>query len=108
VSRERRARPGAQKPGISKMPGFSMVSSECAPDLARARTAGQNESELTTSAPLVVEMARQMFSAIEFLMNFTEPSANPAFTPPGCLLRAVLNSGNVVVGAVQGGLVWYG
>ena len=47
---------------------------------------GQNESELMTSPPFVVLRARQVGRLIEFLINFTDPSPNSVFTPPGCRL----------------------
>ncbi len=42
-----------------------------------------------TSPLAMVPRAIQLMTLIELLMNFTEPSQNPALTPPGCRLLAV-------------------
>ena len=48
----------------------------------------QRLSALMISPPWLVHSPRQIGRLIEFLMNLTLPSHIPAFTPPGCRLRA--------------------
>ena len=53
-----------------------------------ARRGGdQYESELVTSPPAIEPRATQVGKLIEFLKNWTEPSARSEFTPPECRLR---------------------
>ncbi len=47
----------------------------------------QYESDERTSPPRIVFRPIQMTGEIVSLMNRTEPSPNPALTPPGCRLR---------------------
>ena len=49
----------------------------------------QKESALTTSPLATVWIAYQAGWLIEFLMNFTLPSAKATLIPPGCRLLAV-------------------
>ena len=51
------------------------------------RGSDQYESELMTSPPAIEPRPTQMGKLIEFLKNWTEPSARSEFTPPECRLR---------------------
>src|SRR5262249_11730515 len=54
-----------------------------APVRARTPRVGQKLSALTTSPPALVAIAHQTAVLTVYLINRTEPSMNPTFTPPG-------------------------
>ena len=68
-------------------PGGHVIVATFAPD-GPERCSGL--SALSTSAMALVPMAHQVCGAMESLMNFTEPSPMQTFTPPGCMLVAVI------------------
>ena len=57
-----------------------------------------------TSFPRVVLRARQVNRLTVSLTYRTLPSANPTFTPPGCLLRAAFVIETIEGASAQGGL----
>lgn len=65
-------------------------------------------SELTTSPPWVVLVARQIGRLTEFLTNRTLPSHITALSPPGWRLRAAIKFGAVAIDWAQGGFLMYG
>ncbi len=66
-----------------------------------ARIGGQYWSDPMTSFPWIVLSANQVNGLIVFLMNFTLPSPNNMFTPPGCLLLKTHAYGSI---GVPGGI----
>src|SRR5437764_11895703 len=57
--------------------------------VSRRPRSAQRSLESMTSPPLEVDSARQVARLIVLLKKRTEPSDSEAWTPPGCLLRAV-------------------
>src|SRR5271157_4509567 len=69
----------------------SLQMHQCA-DASRAARPAQKLSALMTSPPATVPSACQTARLIEFLMNWTCPSAKRELTPPECALRAAILS----------------
>src|SRR5262249_41042551 len=63
------------------------------PPSAPSETAPQFGKLLTPPPPFIVPSACQVLSAMELVMNCTEPSHMTTLPPPVCRLRAALNSG---------------
>ena len=86
ASHDYRARPSSAAVPLDRDAGPSCRSGG-GPGQSKATVLrNQYESELRTSLRLRVPMAHQVWRAIEFLMNLTEPSAKQTLTPPEWLL----------------------